>query len=266
MKHKIGYPDKWLDYSSMPVSRQSYFQNVVEAKKWNYRDMISQYGKPVDRSRWDMFPQTYNAYYNPSNNEIVLPAAQMSIPGLRDEEIDDAVAYGYTAGSTIGHEITHGFDDQGRQFDENGNLKSWWTAGDEQRFKKKAQVLARQFDNYKVLDSMHVNGQASLGENMADLGGVVLGLEAFKKTDQYKKELKINGLTPVQRYFLGYALGWLYHERDESLARQILSDVHAPAMFRVNGPMSDIPDFYDAFQIQPGQAMYRKSDDRAKIW
>jgi len=266
VKHKIGYPDKWSDYSSMPVSRQSYFQNVVEAKKWNYRDMISQYGKPVDRSRWDMFPQTYNAYYNPSNNEIVLPAAQMSIPGLRDEEIDDAVAYGYTAGSTIGHEITHGFDDQGRQFDEIGNLKSWWTAGDEQRFKKKSQVLARQFDSYKVLDSMHVNGQASLGENMADLGGVVLGLEAFKKTDQYKKGLKINGLTPVQRYFLGYALGWLYHERDESLARQILSDVHAPANFRVNGPMSDIPDFYDAFQIQPGQAMYRKSDDRAKIW
>lgn len=266
VKHKIGYPDKWLDYSGMHISKASYFNNVVEAKKWNYQDMITQYGKPVDRSRWDMFPQTYNAYYNPSNNEIVLPAAQMSIPGLKDEEIDDAVAYGYTAGSTIGHEITHGFDDQGRQFDEIGNLKSWWTAGDEQRFKKKALMLSNQFNKYTVLDSMHVNGQASLGENMADLGGVVLGLEAFKKTDQYKQGLSINGLTPVQRYFLGYALGWLYQERDESLARQIVSDVHAPAKFRVNGPMSDITEFYDAFQVKPGQAMYRPAAERARIW
>lgn len=266
VKHKIGYPDKWTDYSTMLISKDSYFNNVLQAKRWNYRDMISLYGKPVDRTRWDMYPQTYNAYYNPSNNEIVLPAAQMAIPGLRDEEIDDAVAYGYTAGSTIGHEITHGFDDEGRQFDEKGNLKSWWTKGDEQRFTKKALMLSNQFDHYVVLDSMHVNGRASLGENMADLGGIVLGLEAFKKTEQYKKGLKIDGLTPVQRYFLGYAMGWLSEERDESLARQILSDVHAPAKLRVNGPLSDLPDFYEAFGVKPGQAMYRQVNDRAQIW
>lgn len=266
VNHKIGYPDKWTDYSTMTIGTSSYFANTLAAKQWNYRDMIDQYGKPVDRTRWDMFPQTYNAYYNPSNNEIVLPAAQMAIPGLKDEEIDDAVAYGYTAGSTIGHEITHGFDDQGRQFDAQGNLKSWWTPGDEQRFKKKAKVLSDQFDSYVVLDSMHVNGRASLGENMADLGGIILGLEAFKKTEQYKKGLKIDGLTPVQRYFLGYAMGWLFEEKDASLARQILSDVHAPASLRVNGPFSDIPEFYDAFGVKQGDAMYREADKRAKIW
>jgi len=205
--YKIGYPDKWLDYSTMNISTGSYFSNLVEAKKWSHRDMIAQYGKPVDRSRWGMFPQTYNAYYNPSNNEIVLPAAMMAVPGLRDEEIDDAVAYGYTAGSTIGHEITHGFDDQGRQYDERGNLRSWWTKGDEGRFNKKAKVLANQFDHYVVLDSMHVNGQACLGENMADLDGILLGMQAFKKTAQYREGQKINGLTPQQRYFLGYAMG-----------------------------------------------------------
>lgn len=266
IKPKVGFPDKWLDYSRMKIGTVSYFENLVQGRLWSYNYEISQYGKPVDRTRWDMYPQTYNAYYNPSNNEIVLPAAQMAIPGLRDEEIDDAVAYGYTAGSTIGHEITHGFDDQGRQFDEKGNLKSWWTKGDEQRFTKKAKVLSDQFDSYVVLDSMHVNGKASLGENMADLGGIRLGLEAFKMTDQYKKGEKLHGYTPVQRYFLGYAMGWLSHERDESLARQILSDVHAPANLRVNGPLSDIPEFYDAFNVQPGEALYRKPEDRAKIW
>jgi len=190
----------------------------------------------------------------------------MAVPGLRDEEIDDAVAYGYTAGSTIGHEITHGFDDQGRQYDEKGNLRSWWTKGDEGRFNKKAKVLADQFDHYVVLDSMHVNGQACLGENMADLGGIILGMQAFKKTAQYRQGEKINGLTPQQRYFLGYAMGWLVEERNESLARQILSDVHAPANFRVNGPLSDDADFYEAFQVKPGDAMFRKVTERAQVW
>jgi len=264
--YKIGYPDKWLDYSTMDISTGSYFSNLVEAKKWRHRDMIIQYGKPVDRSRWGMFPQTYNAYYNPSNNEIVLPAAMMAVPGLRDEEIDDAVAYGYTAGSTIGHEITHGFDDEGRQYDEKGNLRSWWTKGDEGRFNKKAKVLADQFDHYVVLDSMHVNGRACLGENMADLGGIILGMQAFKKTAQYRQGQKINGLTPQQRYFLGYAMGWLVEERNESLARQILSDVHAPANFRVNGPLSDDADFYEAFQVKPGDAMFRTVIERAQVW
>jgi len=264
--YKIGYPDKWLDYSTMDISTGSYFSNLVEAKKWRHRDIITQYRKPVDRSRWGMFPQTYNAYYNPSNNEIVLPAAMMAVPGLRDEEIDDAVAYGYTAGSTIGHEITHGFDDEGRQYDEKGNLRSWWTKGDEGRFNKKAKVLADQFDHYVVLDSMHVNGKACLGENMADLGGILLGMQAFKKTAQYHQGQKINGLTPPQRYFLGYAMGWLVEERNESLARQILSDVHAPANFRVNGPLSDDADFYEAFQVKPGDAMFRKVTERAQVW
>jgi putative endopeptidase len=227
---------------------------------------VNKLGKPVDRTEWDMTPQTYNAYYNPSNNEIVLPAAIFSIAGVKDEDVDDAVVYGYAAASTIGHEITHGFDDEGRQFDAKGNLKAWWTPQDSVKFTERAQVLVNQFNNYKVLDSMHVNGKATLGENIADLGGIVLGLDAFKKTEQYKENKKINGLTPLQRYFLGYALGWLGHQRDEQLASQILTDVHSPAFLRVNGPFADVPEFYEAFKIKKGDAMWIDPDKRVKIW
>jgi putative endopeptidase len=210
---------------------------MMHAARWQFNDMISKYAKPVDRTEWDMTPQTYNAYYNPSNNEIVLPAAIFTIMGVPDDRIDDEVAYGYTGASTIGHEITHGFDDQGRQF-----------------------------DAYQPLPGLHINGRASLGENIADYGGILLGLDAFRHTEQYRKGIKIGGLTPIQRYFMGYTLGWLSRQRDASLRMQLLSNVHAPAKWRVLGPMANIPEFYAAFGIKPGQPMWRAEPDRARIW
>ncbi|MBC7655006.1 MAG: M13 family peptidase, partial [Oligoflexus sp.] len=166
----------------------------------------------------------------------------------------------------IGHEITHGFDDQGRQYDAKGNLKGWWQAQDSVAFSKRAQKLIDQFNGYVVLDSLHVNGKATQGENIADLGGIVIGLDAFKKTAQYKEGKKINDFTPLQRYFMGYAMGWLGHERDQALANQILTDVHAPAFLRVNGPFSDVDDFYEAFNIKPGDKMYLAPEKRVRIW
>ncbi len=263
---KVGYPDKWKDFSKLTIDRSSYAANVLHARHWSYLVNINKLGKPVDHSEWNMTPQTYNASYSPSNNEITLPAAQFIIPGIRDEYIDDAVVYGYAAASTIGHEITHGFDDQGRQFDAKGNLKSWWTKADSAKFTQRAQVLVNQFNNYVVLDSLHVNGKACLGENIADLGGIVLGLDAFKKTAQYKEGKPINGLTPTQRFFLGYALGWLGQQRDEALAQQIATDVHAPGFLRVNGPFSDVPEFYEAFNIKQNDPMWIDPTKRVKIW
>ena len=263
---KVGYPDKWKDYSALVVGRESYAANVMAARRWQFQDNLSKFGKPVDRTEWDMTPQTYNAYYNPSNNEIVLPAAIFMVPGVPDDQVDDAVAYGYVAASTIGHEITHGFDDQGRQYDAQGNLSGWWTAQDAACFNAAAQMMVRQFDAYEPLPGLHINGKASLGENIADYGGVLLGLEAFEKTEQYKQGKKIGGLTPTQRYFLGYALGWMSQQREQRLRQRLLSDVHAPAKWRVLGPMSNIPAFYEAFGVKPGQPMWRAPGDRVRIW
>jgi putative endopeptidase len=263
---KVGYPDKWKDYSALIIGRSSYCENMMSAARWNFDDMLSKFGKPVDRTEWQMTPQTYNAYYNPSNNEIVLPAAAFEIPGLKDSEVDDAIMYGYAGGSTIGHEMTHGFDDEGRQYDAAGNLAEWWTKDDAAKFQKRAAVMVQQFDKYEPLPGLHINGKASLGENIADYGGILLGLDAFKKTDQYKKGEKIAGLTPVQRYFLGYALSWLDQRREESLRRGLLSDVHAPAKWRVIGPLANVPEFYEAFGIKQGQPMWLPDQDHVQIW
>jgi putative endopeptidase len=263
---KVGYPDKWKDYSALSIGRESYAANMMAAMRWRFQDNLSHFGKPVDRTEWHMTPQTYNAYYNPSNNEIVLPAAIFTVPGVPDAQVDDAVAYGYAAASTIGHEITHGFDDQGRQYDAKGNLSGWWTDEDARRFNVAAQRMVEEFDAYEPLPGLHINGKASLGENIADYGGILLGLEAFKKTEQYRKGEKIGGLTPLQRYFLGYALGWMSHQREERLRARLLSDVHAPAKWRVLGPMSNIPEFYEAFGVKPGQPMWRPADERVRIW
>ena len=263
---KVGYPDKWKDYSALVVGRDSYAANVMDAQRWQFRDNLSKFGMPVDRSEWEMTPQTYNAYYNPSNNEIVLPAAIFMVPGAADAQVDDAVAYGYVAASTIGHEITHGFDDEGRQYDARGNLSGWWTEQDTERFNAAARKMVEQFDAYEPIPGLHINGKASLGENIADYGGVLLGLEAFRKTEQYKRGEEIGGLTPTQRYFLGYALGWMYQQREEVLRTRLLSDVHAPAKWRVLGPMSNIPEFYQAFGVEPGQPMWRAPEDRVQIW
>jgi putative endopeptidase len=263
---KVGYPDKWKDFSNLKIDRGPLVLNIIRGRQWWHNFMFNKLGKPVDRTEWDMSPQTYNAYYNPSNNEIVLPAGIFVIPGTKDEDLDDALVYGYAAASTIGHEITHGFDDQGRQYDNHGNLKNWWQKSDEEQFKSKAVKIIKEFNEFNPVDTLHVNGDATQGENIADLGGLLLGLDAFKKTDAYKKGEKIGGLTPLQRYFLGYSYGWLYTERKERLANQVMVDVHSPAKERVNGPMVNIPEFYEAFNIKPGDKMYREDSLRVKIW
>ena len=263
---KVGYPDKWKDYSKLVVGQKSFCDNMINASTWSFDDMISKYGKPVNRDEWEMTPQTYNAYYNPSNNEIVLPAASFTIPGLKDSQVDDALAYGYGGASLIGHEMTHGFDDEGRQFDGKGNLAEWWTKDDAKKFQNRAALMIKEFNAYEPLPGLHINGKASLGENIADYGGILLGIDAFKKIDQFKKGKKIAGLTPMQRFFLGYALSWLDEERTQVLRRQLLSDVHAPAKWRVLGPLSNIPEFYKAFNVKPGQPMWRPDSGRVHIW
>jgi putative endopeptidase len=263
---KVGYPDEWKDYSNLQINRNSYVQNVLNARKWAYLENIHKVGKAVNHKEWNMTPQTYNASYSLSNNEITLPAAQLMIPGVMDKDVDDAVSYGYVAASTIGHEITHGFDDQGRQFDANGNLRSWWTSEDSAKFTQRAEKLVDQFNAITVLDSLHVNGKATLGENIADLGGIMLGLDAYKKTQQFKEGKKINGLTPLQRFFLGYTLGWLDQARDEALANQVMTDVHSPNYLRVNVPLSNVDDFYKAFNIKKGDPMWIDPEKRVNIW
>ncbi|ASU32427.1 M13 family metallopeptidase [Mucilaginibacter xinganensis] len=262
---KVGYPDHWKNFSTLTIDRGPYALNVMRANTFWHKYEANKLGKPVDRTEWGITPQTYNAYYNPSNNEIVLPAAQFLIPGVKDDNVDDAVVYGYAAASTIGHEMTHGFDDEGRQFDAEGNLKEWWQPQDSVKFTQRAQMLINQFNGYSIY-GLHVNGKATQGENIADLGGIVIGLDAFKKTDQYKEGKEINGLTPIQRFFLGYSLGWLGQQRKELLSSQILTNEHAPGFMRVNGPFTDVPEFYEAFDIKKGDKMWLDPDKRVKIW
>ena len=266
MGKKVGYPEKWKDFSAMDIKEQSYFENIMAARKWWHNYEVNKLGKPVDRDEWHMTPQTYNAYYSPSNNEIVLPAGIFTIPGKMDEELDDAFVYGYAGASTIGHEITHGFDDQGRQYDENGNLNNWWTKEDETRFNERAQVMVRQFNKYEPVKGMFINGNATLGENIADLGGVLLGWDAFTQKAQYKQGKKINGQTPAERYFLGYSYGWLYNMRQEELSKRLLTDVHSPAKYRVNGPFSNVDAFYETFKVQSSDRMFIPDTARVRIW
>jgi len=266
IKKKVGYPDKWKDFSSLKVDRGPFVLNVMRGNKWWNNYQMNKLGKPVDREEWDMTPQTYNAYYNPSNNEIVMPAGIFTVPGYRDEELDDALVYGYAAASTVGHEITHGFDDEGRQFDAAGNLQNWWTKKDEDEFTKRAQLLVNQFNEMKPIDTQRINGKATLGENLADLGGILIGLDAFKQTEAFKKNETISGYTPLQRFFLGYALGWMYTIRNEELASRLLTDVHSPAKYRVNGPLPNVPEFYEAFNVKPGNKMYLADSLRVRLW
>lgn len=266
IKKKVGYPDKWKDFSAMKIERGPYVVNMMNANRWWNEYELNKLGKPVDRTEWDMTPQTYNAYYNPSNNEIVLPAGIFTVPGYRDEELDDALVYGYAAASTVGHEITHGFDDEGRQYDDKGNLQNWWAKTDEEEFTKRADVLVQQFNGFMPIDTQRINGRATLGENLADLGGILIGLDAFKQTETYKKGEKISGFTPLQRFFLGYALGWMYDMRKEELASRLLTDVHSPAKYRVNGPFPNVPEFYEAFNVQPNNKMYLPDSARVRLW
>ncbi len=266
IRKKVGYPDKWKDFSSLKIDRGAYALNMMRAAEWWNKYNLDKLGKPVNRDEWDMTPQTYNAYYNESNNEIVLPAAMMTVPGYRDEELDDAVVYGYMAASTVGHEITHGFDDQGRQYDERGNLCMWWAAADTTQFNKRADVLVQQFNKMIPVDTIHINGKATLGENLADLGGILIGLDAFKQTEAYKKGEKISGLTPTQRFFLGYSLGWLLVQRTEVVADHLLTDVHSPSKYRVNGPFPNVPEFYEALGVKAGDKLYIPDSMRVHLW
>jgi putative endopeptidase len=263
---KVGYPAKWKDYSNYQVKRESFLGNAIRGNEWQSDYYIAKLHKPVDRTEWEMTPQTYNAYYNPSNNEIVLPAAAFILPGIPDSLVDDALVYGYAAGSTIGHEITHGFDDEGRQFDEQGNLKSWWTPADEKEFKQRAKKIVAQYNGYVAVDTLHVNGEATQGENIADLGGIQLGWDAFTKTRQYQEGKTLGGYTPAQRYFIGWALSWMNQLRPENLAMRVKTDVHSPSFLRVIGPVTNLPEFYEAYDVKPGDPMYRADDVRVKIW
>ncbi len=263
---KIGYPDKWKDMSAIEIDRKSYVINVMNAVRWKVKFNYSKYGQPVDRTEWQMEPQTYNAYYNPSNNEIVIPGCNIIIPGFEHKMADDAILYSVIGGSTFGHEITHGFDDQGSKYDMNGNLNNWWTKDDSIKFYSKTKLIVKQFDKYIAIDSLHINGELTQGENIADLAGVAMGYQAFKKTELYKHDIIIGGLNPEQRYFLGYAMAWMVNERPEVIANQIKSDEHSPVKFRVNGPLSNLPEFYKAFCIKEGDAMWRPDSLRVNIW
>ncbi len=263
---KVGYPDKWKDMSSLKVDRTSYVKNVMAANRWEFNYMIAKYGKPVDRTEWDMEPQTYNAYYNPGNNEIVVPGCNIIIPGYERKFADDALLYSVIGGSTFGHEMTHGFDDQGSKYDEFGNLHNWWTSEDSAKFYAKTKMIISQFGSYVVVDSLHINGSLTQGENIADLGGIMFGYEAFKNTNQYKNKEIIGGLNPDQRYFLGWAYGWMINERPEALADQVRSNEHSPAKFRVIGPITDMPEFFSTFNIKPGDKMWRAESERVRIW
>lgn len=262
---KVGYPDKWKDLSAMNIDRSSYVKNVMSANKWEFNYMISKYGKPVDRKEWGMYPQTYNAYYNPSNNEIVIPGCNIIVPGYESKMADDAILYSII-GCTFGHEITHGFDDQGCKYNEQGNLSNWWTKDDKDKFVSKTKMIVKQFNDYEAVDKMHLNGELTQGENIADLGGVVMGLEAFKNTKQYKNNEMIAGLNPSQRFFLGYALGWMLDIRPETMKTMIKTDVHSPAKWRILGPLSNMPEFYKAFGVKKGDKMWRAEDQIVKIW
>lgn len=262
---KIGYPDKWKDYSTLDINRDSYVQNFIRANQYSFHEMADKLGKPVDRTEWGMTPPTINAYYNPSLNEIVFPAGIMQ-PVFFTPEADDAVNYGIM-GAVIGHELTHGFDDEGSQFDADGNLKNWWTDADKANFKKKTDMLVKQFNDYVAIDSMHVNGELTLGENIADLGGLTISYYAFKKSLEGKPEPeKIDGYTAEQRFFLSWAQGWRGNMRPEFLKNLIQTNPHAPGNFRGNGPLTNMQEFYDAFGVKEGDKMYRPKTERAEIW
>jgi putative endopeptidase len=266
LKKKIGYPDKWKDYAGYEVTPRSLLENVKRGRAWQTDYEIAKLGKPVDRSEWEMTPQTYNAYYMAPNNEIVLPAAAFILPGIDEAAVDDALVYGYAGGATIGHEITHGFDDQGRQFDEHGNLASWWADADNVEFKRRARVVVEQYSGYVVTGELRVNGEATQGENIADLGGIALAWDAFTRTAQYRDGKPLGGFTPAQRFYIGWALGWMGQARPEALALQVKTDFHSPRMVRVVGPVSNQAEFHAAFGVRPGDRMFRAEAARAKVW
>ena len=261
---KIGYPDKWKDYSKLEIKNDSYWANVCRAAQWRTQDNIEKIGQPVDRDEWFMTPQTVNAYYNPSTNEICFPAAILQYPFF-DMNADDACNYG-AIGVVIGHEMTHGFDDEGRQFDKDGNLSNWWAEGDAERFKERAQVMIDFFDNVEVLPGLHGNGALTLGENIADHGGLKIAFKALQNAHQDAPLPVENGFTPEQRFFLSYALVWAGNVREERIRQQTKTDPHSIARWRINGALPQIQAWYDAFDIKESDPMYIAPENRVNIW
>ncbi len=261
---KIGYPDKWKDYSGLEIGTDSYLQNIMRATEFATKKDLAKIGKAADKAEWGMSPQTVNAYYNPVNNEVVFPAAILQYP-FYDVRSDDAVNYG-GMGAVIGHEITHGFDDQGRQYDADGNIRDWWTKEDAKKYNARAQKIINQFNNYEPIDSLHINGELTQGENIADLGGLTISFAAFKKTKQYKENKKIDGFTPAQRLYLSWANVWKGNIRDKALKVRLKTDPHSPGKYRVLGPLSNLTGFYKAFDVKNGDAMRQPKNKRVKIW
>ncbi|WP_316747367.1 M13 family metallopeptidase [Pedobacter gandavensis] len=261
---KIGYPDKWKDYEGLTITRTTYLQNLRNAGAWGYNEMVTQLGKPVDRTRFGMTPPTVNAYYSPTMNEIVFPAGILQFPFF-DPNADDAVNYG-GIGAVIGHEMSHGFDDSGSQYDKDGNLRNWWTAEDKVKFEAKTKALGEQFDAYTVLDTIHVIGKLTMGENIGDLGGLNAAYTAFKLTKQGQSEDKIDGFTPDQRFFLSWAQVWRGNVLDETAAQLIKTDPHSPGPFRTIGAPVNMDAWYKAFDVKPGDKLYKKPEDRIRMW
>jgi len=264
---KIGYPEQWRDWSGLSINRDSYVGNVRATIKFNYAWRMAKVGKPVDRKEWGMTPQTVNAYYNPLQNEIVFPAAILQ-PPFFDAKADDALNYG-GIGAVIGHEMTHGYDDEGSQFDAQGNLKNWWTADDKKQFEARTAKLVKQFDDYVAIDDLHVHGKQTLGENIADLGGVNVAFDAMQKAlekNKVESKEKIDGYTESQRFFLNFARIWARQFKSEELKLRLNTDVHAPAQFRAIATPSNMPAFAQAFSCKPGDSMVRAPDVQVKIW
>jgi len=262
---KIGYPDKWRDYSKLEISRESYVGNLMAGARFEFQRNLAKLGQPIDRTEWGMVPQMVNAYYSPTMNEIVFPAAILQ-PPFFDPKADDAVNYG-AIGMVIGHEMTHGFDDQGCQFDAKGNLKNWWTETDKKAYASRTDLVVKQYDAYEPLPGLHLNGKLTLGENIADLGGLKIAFEALKKQwIKTGKPAPQDGFTPEQRFFLGYAQAWRFHARDEALRVRVQTDPHSPARFRVNGPLADLPEFHEAFGCAEGSPMLKLEKERPSIW
>jgi len=267
MQVKIGYPNKWLDYSLLPIDRGAYVLNEMRASQFETNRELNKIGKPVDRTEWGMTPPTVNAYYQPNRNEIVFPAGILQPPFFY-ANADDAVNYG-GIGAVIGHEMTHGFDDQGRQFDADGNLRDWWSPKSAEEFKKRSQAVVKQYNEYEPLPGLHVNGELTQGENIADIGGVKLAYAALQKAlDKHPEERnrKIDGFTPEQRFFLSFAAIWRSKIRDEDEKLRLNTDPHSPAQYRVNGPLSDLAEFAKAFNVPDGAPMVRSADKRVNIW
>ncbi len=265
MAQKIGYPDTWRDYSALEIEPDAYVLNVLRANQFEFDRNMKKIGNPVDKTEWGMTPPTVNAYFHPVNNEIVFPAGILQ-PPFFDAEADDAVNYG-AMGAVIGHEITHGFDDQGSTFDADGNLTNWWTEDDRKQFETRASVIEEQFDSYTVLDTVNVNGKLTLGENIADLGGLAVAYDALQIALEKKgRPEKIAGFTPEQRFFLSFATAWRAKYRDDAMLNLVKTNPHSPPLYRATGPISNLPIFFEAFAVQPGDAMRRPDSLLAEIW